>query len=95
MPLAREQQEYVAGLDWDILHMLRGKHALALDQIKHLIFIERAAALDVEIIAVAVPVGGICVVGTYLVVPYGVDDEPPLGVALRCHQICAVLHFCS
>ena len=95
MPFAGEQKEYVTGLNVYVLHVFRREYAFAFDKVKHLILVKGTSALDVEIISVAMSLGRIFLVRSYLVIPYRIDNQPPLGVALCRYQIFTVLHVFS
>ena len=64
-------------------------------RVKHLVFIKNSPALGVKIIAVAVSLGRVRFVRSYLIVSHGVDNEAPLCVTVIGDQILAVLHIIS
>ena len=77
VPFSGEKQEYVARLYRLVLHMVGGQSPLSLNEIQHLVFVERASLCHVEIISSGVSPRGIGVAGLQFVVAYGAHGEPP------------------
>ena len=67
--------------------------AFAVGVVEELVFVEGAASLDVEVIAVGMAFGGVGFTGEDMLVAGGADGETPEGVAVVGKEVFAALHF--
>ena len=93
VPFSREEEEDVASLDSGFRDVFRLEHAFALRLVEELIFVEGSSFLDIEVITVGVPLGGIGFSRGDDFPSHGTDGETPFGVSFCCYQIFTGLHI--
>lgn len=84
VPFSREEEKHIAGFDLGLGDMGGVEDALTLGLVEELVFVERASFLQVEEIAVGVPLGGIVVTGGDIFSSHSADGESPFCVSFCC-----------
>ena len=93
VPLSGEEEEHVAGLDVDGGTAGALEETFAFGVVEQLVFVERAASLDVEIVAVGMALSGVGFTGEDVLETDGADGKTPEGIAVAGKEVFASLHY--